>query len=127
MFFSLRSDDSNRGDHASLPEIFSLHPALQRNLLSETHLSENGLLRLCSDFTFRVSDAFFVEPGNWGDFVAESPYMVLDVNVDPLLANLCARYSDVVRFYDVSIWNGSVRGKIRLSCNDACGLKRVMC
>ncbi|WP_045880679.1 hypothetical protein [Anaplasma phagocytophilum] len=127
LFFSLRSDDSNRGDQTALPEILSLHPTLQRNLLSETHLSEDGLLRLCSDFTFRVSDAFFVEPGNWGDFVAESPYVVVDANVDPLLANLCARYSDVVKFYDMSIWNGSVRGKIRLSCNDAASLGRVMC
>ncbi|KJV66848.1 hypothetical protein APHNP_0258 [Anaplasma phagocytophilum str. ApNP] len=127
LFFSLRSDDSNRGDQTALPEILSLHPTLQRNLLSETHLSEDGLLRLCSDFTFRVSDAFFVEPGNWGDFVAESPYVVVDANVDPLLANLCARYSDVVRFYDMSIWDGNVRGKIRLSCNDAASLKRVMC
>ncbi|CEG20539.1 hypothetical protein [Anaplasma phagocytophilum] len=127
LFFSLRSDDSNRGDRTALPEILSLHPTLQRNLLSETHLSEDGLLRLCSDFTFRVSNAFFVEPGNWGDFVAESPYVVVDANVDPLLANLCARYSDVVRFYDMSIWDGNVRGKIRLSCNDAGSLKRVMC
>ncbi|SBO13988.1 hypothetical protein ANAPC1_00328 [Anaplasma phagocytophilum] len=127
LFFSLRSDDSNRGDQTALPEILSLHPTLQRNLLSDTHLTENGLLRLCNDFTFRVSDAFFVEPGDWGNFIAESPYMVLDANVDPVLANLCARYSDVVKFYDMSIWNGNVRGKIRLSCNDAASLGRVMC
>ena len=126
LFFNLRCDDYCNGYRSSLPHVLSLHRPLQRDLLGKTRLSEDGTVILCGDFVFYVCEAYFASVGSWSDTdKVSTPKLVLDTDIDPLLGNICSKYSDVVKLRSASILGDAVRGSIELMCNDAQGLRGV--
>ncbi|MFV9838886.1 MAG: hypothetical protein AB8U44_02560 [Aaplasma endosymbiont of Hyalomma asiaticum] len=126
LFFSLRCDDYCNGYKSSLPHVISLHRPLQSDLLGKIRLSEDGTAVVCDDFIFYVSDAYFASVGSWSDVDSMStPKLVVDTAIDPLLGDVCSKYSDVVKLRRPVILSDTVQGSIELVCNDAQGLHRV--
>ena len=126
LFFNLRCDDYCNGYRSSLPHVISLHRPLQCDLLGKIRLSENGTAVVCDDFVFYVSDAYFASVGSWSNAGSVStPKLVLDTAIDPLLGDICSKYSDVVKLRRPVVLSDTVQGSIELVCNDAQGLHQV--